>query len=62
VLETKFLVDFYPRRVCYKNDTFQQRRAGIKKGKLFLTDNRMGLFGSDRGQGSGERNIIQNVS
>jgi hypothetical protein len=22
----------------------------------------MGLFGSDRGQGSGERNIIQNVS
>jgi len=40
----------------------QQQRAGIKKRKLFLTDIRMGLFGSDRGQGSGEKNVIQNVS
>jgi hypothetical protein len=62
VLEKNFLLIYFSRRVCYKNDAFQQQRAGIKKRKLFLTDNRMGLFGSDRGQGSGERNIIQNVS
>jgi hypothetical protein len=61
VLETKFLVDLFFSSRVLKKDTFQQQRAGIKKRKLFLADNRMGLFGSDRCQGSGERNIIQNV-
>jgi hypothetical protein len=53
---------YFSRRVCYKNDTFQQQCAGIEKRKLFLTNNRMGLFGGERGQGSSEKNITQNVS
>jgi len=56
------LLIYFSRRVCYKNETFQQQRAATKKRKLFLTDSRMGLFGNGRVQGSGEKNIAQNVS
>jgi hypothetical protein len=62
LLEIKSILIYFPRRLYYKKDTVRQQYAGIKKRKLFLTDSRMGLFGSDRGQGSGETNIIQNVS
>jgi hypothetical protein len=62
VLETKFFLLYFSCRVCYKKDTLQQQCAGIKKRKLFLTDSRMRLFGSDRGQGSGEKKVIRDIS